>query len=137
MADALATASEPELKYERFRQLLLEQAKDQEHRDHLTALTFPLFMELVSAFATPHYLLLTAFRDKCQTAKVHDDDARQWVKKHAADIGDLIASGLLPYLPRCNTDLILRVVRYIIYFIEIAVITKQRAKEADAKEEKK
>ena len=122
MADLPIT--EPELKFGRFLAFLAQHTHSEEHQKALKALRFEAFMPLVATFVTPHYETLLAFRDKAVRTPPGDSEARAWAQEHLRKASGLVALALGDMLEddtvKANT--IVLAVRYLVYFVEIALI---------------
>ena len=121
MADAPIT--EPELKFARFVSFLQQHAPEHD-QTAVAAMTFDTFMPLVQTFVTPHYEVLLAFRDKAVRTPPTDDEAREWARTNLWRASALVAMALGNILQddSVKADSVVKAVRYLVYFVEIALI---------------
>lgn len=117
MADS-SSPSEPELKYQRFKEFLLERAQTPEEKEVLMMTSFSMFMALVASFAVPMYAELYAF---CTQPHRHTEEAsHEWAREMSRQGGAaLLAAHLLPYEEKASAADIVKCSRYLEYFSRV------------------
>lgn len=111
-------ATDAEQKCENFKLFLLPHARLKEDKDLVASMTWPLLKEFVRTFVVAEYKSLKAFRD----APLTDDKAAQeWVRNNKAIQGEA-ATFMLGYIEFATADVILKVVRYLVLFVELISI---------------
>lgn len=107
-----------EEKCENFKLFLLSQARLQSDKDILTAMTYPLLQEFIRTCVVAEYEKLKAYRD---APCMEDEAARAWCRSNQAILGEA-STFMLGYLEFSSADAILKVVRYLVLFVELIAI---------------